>query len=248
MSLCHQSSFSAESTMITIVPSFHYPTALPILSSPHQQSIGPFVAGMPVQVPLWIAKTLHQRQLAQIELPEWLASADMLAQILQEERESVLLTKKLPYYYFEIARSLDFCLPKSSQILLQDLMALRSDKLRQHFHEMSRTTLQEPPHHDEDGGGGGDNEGDEDALPLISVTGIASYEINKMGPFLQRAFSDYGYLTKRSVEPEGEEKDSSSGKTVEDASVGEDEDIDKGSQESHKVSKIRSSRLRRFRS
>jgi GINS complex protein len=206
LSLCNQSSFCAENTVVTVVPSFHCNDApLPLLSSPHQRAVGPFVAGLPTEVPLWMAKALHQRNLAQIHLPDWL-STESLSRMLKEERESTFLTANttLPYYYYEIARSLNFCTPRPSQILLQDLTALRCDKLRQHFHELSRTELSRPR-------GVGGNDDDDDAnddgdgnnpneLPMISVTGIASYEINKVGPFLQRAFSDYGFLTRRSLD------------------------------------------------
>lgn len=233
--------------MVTIIPAFNFSRAIPLMSSPNQKEIGPFQAGLPATVPLWIAKTLHQRKLAQIELPDWLTSEQRLVDILQEERESVLLTDKLPFYYYEISRSLDFCVPKQTQVVLQDVVALRSDKLRQHFHELSKTDLQEQPYYDED-----DDENDHE-LPMISVTGIASYELNRVGPFLQRAFSDYGFLTKRAVD-EGLKKAgvTTSGQRSSTA-VGED-DGDDGlqkdapmSQESQKISKARS-RLRRFRS
>jgi hypothetical protein len=254
--------------MVTIVPSFSYENELPLISSPHQSSIGPFVAGIPVQVPLWIAKTLHQRQLAQIQLPDWLARPTTLTEILQEERESTVLTTKLPYHYYEISRSLDFCLPKSVQILLQDLTALRSDKLRQNFHELSRAELQEQ-HYNKD-----DDEVKE--LPTIEVAGIGSYEINKVGPFLQRAFSDYGFLTQQSSSDDGVGEKvgaartrstlrkgtaTTSSSTTAKAAAGGSDDYDEGdnedgetsqggqamSQESRKVSLARS-RLRRFRS
>jgi hypothetical protein len=236
--------------MVTVVPAFNYKNELPLISSPHQTHVGPFVAGVPAEVPLWIAKTLHHRQLAQIQLPDWLAVPSKLAEVLKEERESVLLTTKLPYHYYEIARSLDFCLPRSTQILLQDLTALRSDKLRQHFHELSRTDLQEQ-HYDED-------EDEVKELPTILATGIASYEINKVGPFLQRAFSDYGFLTRQSEEESGREsvggsKRTKKGKVSAPTSADSDADDETSktgqpmSQESRKVSVARS-RLRRFRS
>lgn len=231
--------------MVTIIPSFNYDNTVPLISSPDQSDIGPFQAGLPTVVPLWIAKTLYQRKLAQIELPEWLASEHKLVDILKEERESVLLTNQLPFYYYEIARSLQFCVPKQTQVVLQDVVALRSDKLRQHFHELSRTDLQEQPmmmDNDED-----DGDGQPQDLPMISVTGIASHEINKVGPFLQRAFSDYGFLTKRAID-EGMNKAS---RTATTESGSQEDDLGKGSQEStsgsvRKVSMARS-RLRRFR-
>jgi hypothetical protein len=228
--------------MVTIIPSFNYEHAVPLISSPDQTEIGPFQAGMPTIVPLWIAKTFHQRKLAQIELPEWLASEHKLVEILQEERETVLLTDHLPFYYYEIARCLNFCVPKQAQVVLQDVVTLRSDKLRQHFHELSRTVLQEHPYMDDE------DEDQAHELPMISVQGICSHEINKMGPFLQRAWSDYAFLTKRAVD-EGLNKTAASNTQITSSSARGDDDLvkDSASQESEKVSMARS-RLRRFRS
>jgi len=217
LSLCNQSSFCSENTMVTIVPSFGYSGSFPLLSCTRTANVGPFTAGMPSDVPLWIAKALYRRNFAEIELPEWL-SVEVLTGILKKERESTLLSRKLPFHYYEIARALDICLldnknptGRATKVVLQDLVAVRSDKLRMHFHELSRSDLVHPPAGyddvDEDGNYLADND-DEDnllgkgggppsELPIISVTGICSYELNKVGPFLQRAFSDYGFLTRR---------------------------------------------------
>jgi GINS complex subunit 2 len=181
LSLCNQSSFCADNVMVTIVPSFTSNSKFNLLSTTSGKNVkvGPFIAGMPINVPLWIAKTLKRRNFAEIESPEWL-SVDVLTSILKEERESTVL---------------------------QDLVAVRSDKLRMHFHELSRSDLVHPPPGyddvDDDGNYIGDNSvekqgGGQAELPIISVTGICSYELNKVGPFLQRAFSDYGFLTRRS--------------------------------------------------
>lgn len=37
-----------------------------------QGDIGPFVAGLPIDVPLWMAINLKQRQKARIRPPEWM--------------------------------------------------------------------------------------------------------------------------------------------------------------------------------
>lgn len=37
-----------------------------------QGDIGPFTAGLPIEVPLWIAVNLKQRQKARIRAPEWM--------------------------------------------------------------------------------------------------------------------------------------------------------------------------------
>lgn len=189
MSLCQRASFSAENTPITVIPAFSSKAPLALLSSQQQTSAGPFVAGMPVAVPLWMAKLLYQKQLAQIQLPDWL-SVDRLRVLLQEEKSNELLTTHLPFYYYEIARSLTSVLNASSDgsstnqqaalVVLQDLVAVRIDKIRRNFHDLSRETL---VHIDGE-------------LPMIAVTGIASVELNKVGPFLQKAFSDYGYLVR----------------------------------------------------
>lgn len=238
--------------LVTVVPSFHYDAPLPLLSSPQRGVAGPFVAGMPTEVPLWVAKTLHQRNLAQVHLPDWL-STTTLTETLREERESTLLTSTLPFYYYEIARALTFCTPKPTQIVLQDLTSLRCDKLRQHFHELSRNELSQPR-----GGGGKGLDDDQDGeenhdLPIISVTGIASYEINRVGPFLQRAFSDYGYLTKRSLEGEndrvgglGQGKENV-GSTNSHEEGGRNSGTDRQSQDSTRKTSLSRSRLRRFR-
>jgi len=228
LSLCNQSSFCADNVLVTIVPSFTSNSKFTLLSTTSGKNVkvGPFKAGMPIDVPLWIAKTLKRRNFADIESPEWL-SVDVLTSILKEERESTLLSRRLPYHYFEIARALDCCLTDSSnnnasssgsgatgggkatKVVLQDLVAVRSDKLRMHFHELSRSDLVHPPPGyddvDEDGNyidnSVDNNKGQSSSqaeLPIISVTGICSYELNKVGPFLQRAFSDYGFLTRRS--------------------------------------------------
>jgi len=241
MSLCQRSSFTAENTPITIVPAFTSPKApLALLSSPYQQSAGPFVAGMPATVPLWMAKLLYQKQLAQIQLPDWL-SVDRLKAILDEEKTSELLTGHLPFYYYEIARSLTSILNQGSfdgrsgqqqaaLVLLQDLVAVRIDKIRQNFHELSRETL---VHVAED-------------LPMIAVTGIASVELNKIGPFLQRAFSDYGYLVQQSKE-ENEEGASRVEKEGAAESSGDAEKPKSAGQAAVKKAAIARSRLRRFR-
>ena len=74
--------------------------------------------------------------------------------------------------------------------VLQDILSLRMDKIRQNFHELSQEELQHL---------------EADELPMVNVTGIASVELNQVGPFLQRAFSDYGYLIRKSKDSETDE-------------------------------------------
>ena len=83
---------------------------------------------------------------------------------------------------------------------------------------------------------------------MIAVTGIASVELNKVGPFLQRAFSDYGYLTQRpeDVEKENAVVDTTSTAAAAAAAAAGGKGID-DTTTSKKLS-VGLSRLRRFRS
>eukprot|EP00980_Cylindrotheca_fusiformis_P006659 scaffold1390_cov138-Cylindrotheca_fusiformis.AAC.62 len=218
----HKSSFCAENYVVTIVPSFSYNKSLPLLSSQKQDSVGPFIAGMPVQVPLWMAKVLRQRQLAQINIPEWLAPENLTV-ILKEEKENTVLTNALPFYYYEIARSLQWAMEsKSIMILLQDLTNVRVDKLRKQFHDLSKEDLEDKE------------------LSVISVGGgIASIELNTVGPFLQRAFSDHGYLTSQSTQKSTMDGEDS----LEKENLSQAEGV-----KNVAATKLARSRLRRFRS
>lgn len=299
------SGFHANDTMITIVPNFSSTRSMPLLSCAQATSVGPFVAGMPCQVPLWMAKLLHQRQLAQIQLPDWLSSspititshidddssspfpsssfnrtAPYLVQALHEEKtqSSLLPSDRLPFYYYEIARALSpassgsgggggggggantdamsssstSLVEQSMQLVIQDLHTVRVDKIRQHFHELSREELSrtymdaehsEPTH-------------------MIEVTGIASMELAAVGPFLKQAFTDYGILCQKTDDEDNEDGRDQDGTTTGDGSgFGKENDKDSnrgdsaegdGSPATSKADRQRTnllrSRLRRFRS
>ena len=90
---------------------------------------------MPTEVPLWMAKLLAQRRLAQIQPPRWLES-EGLSELLRRERETTVLTLDLPFHYYEIARSLSSVIDKPTLVVLQDLVAVRVDKIRRHFHDL----------------------------------------------------------------------------------------------------------------
>jgi GINS complex subunit 2 len=194
-----------------------------------------------------MAKFLYQKQLAQIQLPDWL-SVDRLTEILQEEKTSELLTNHLPFHYYEIARSLTSLLNQGTSssssdgsggsgqqqaalVVLQDLVAVRIDKIRQNFHELSRETLVHVA----------------DDLPMIAVTGIASVELNKVGPFLQRAFTDYGYLIQKTASLE--EEDATTEGNTNNSNKGVFEGASSLDQDGDAIKKVAMarSRLRRFR-
>lgn len=59
--------FLAEKEMVTIIPNFSHDKFYLISGD-----IGPFNPGLPVDVPLWLAVNLKQRQKCRIQPPEWM--------------------------------------------------------------------------------------------------------------------------------------------------------------------------------
>ncbi|GAX12844.1 GINS complex subunit 2 [Fistulifera solaris] len=161
-----RASFSAEETHVEVIPDF---TASPS-----------FMAGVPVQVPLWKAELLQTRSLGRIVFPDWL-SIDKLRPILQQEKTQPLLTTSLPFYYYELTRKLtnrprhDDTNPDVLRLLVEDIFQVRVEKLRQQF--PAYLALME----------------DQD-IPKVDVPGIASAELVLLGPFLLQALGDRALL------------------------------------------------------
>ena len=59
--------FLAEKQLVTVVPNFSHDEVFLIGGS-----VGPFNAGLPVEVPLWMAVNLKQRQKCRIQPPDWM--------------------------------------------------------------------------------------------------------------------------------------------------------------------------------
>jgi GINS complex protein len=105
-------SFCSDDTLIEIIPSFDYnnnnnsSSAMPVMLS--TIPIGPFTAGIPAIVPIWIGLFFHHRSLGTIVLPSWLCSSN-ISTIIQYERSNGSLyhnTAKLPLNYYEITNRL----------------------------------------------------------------------------------------------------------------------------------------------
>lgn len=174
---CFYAAFEADDSLIAIVPAYDFDGRLPLLSS---ASVGPFKAGVVCNVPLWVALFLHQRSLCTISPPEWL-SAENLAQIIEFERtEQTLWTDsdRLPTHYYEIAKRLTargVISDKSVQLLVQDLLEVRIDKLRQQFSQLLSETASK------------------NSL-VVSVNGIGSQETAILKPFVVQALNDLNWL------------------------------------------------------
>ncbi|CAD5207254.1 unnamed protein product [Bursaphelenchus okinawaensis] len=122
--------FMAEDEPITVIPNF---------STEQPQEFffglaGPFEAGMPIDVPLFVAFYLRRRHKAKIVAPKWL-TIEELKKFIQEERGMPGLTK-LPKHFFEISRVLiskaahDITEHDQMMPLVRDIWDMRISKMR----------------------------------------------------------------------------------------------------------------------
>jgi len=79
-----EAEFLAEKETVSIIPNFSHGIVHLIGGD-----VGPFRAGLPVEVPIWMALNLRQRQKCRIVPPDWL-EAEKLAAIKEEEKNNRL--------------------------------------------------------------------------------------------------------------------------------------------------------------
>lgn len=72
--------FIGEKTTIGVIPNFTI-DPIHLISG----SIGPFKAGLPVHVPLWLAIHMKKQQKCRIVPPTWM-EVDLLEEICEEEK------------------------------------------------------------------------------------------------------------------------------------------------------------------
>jgi hypothetical protein len=176
---CFYAAFRADDVPMDIVPSFDLSSRIKLLS---HTAVGPFKAGISTAVPLWFALTLRQRSLCTISLPDWLTAENLVEIIAYEKREGSLFSdqSRLPAAYFEIAKRLltagTDTVDKSVSLLVQDLLSVRLDKLRQQFQTLfsdvasDRTDL------------------------FVTVNGIGTQELAILHRFVRQALNDQNYL------------------------------------------------------
>ena len=193
------SAFLADDTLVTIVPSFDSPDRIPLLSAP---AVGPFKAGIPTNVPLWLAMLLQQRSLCRLKVPEWLQT-EHLTKVKQFEMNETYLTPSedthqnhdnaennstptLPFYYAELGQRFTSAktsasdttaaqAPKASSLVLADILQIRLDKLRQQFQTLTQAERHNPN-------------------LCVQVPGIASVELAQMKPLILQALQDQRFL------------------------------------------------------
>lgn len=122
--------FLGEKQLVTIVPNFNFDT-IHLISG----SVGPFRAGLPVKVPIWLAVNLKQQQKCRIIQQEWM-DAERLNETKEEEKLSKLFTKMPSNHYIDEAQLLlsvaSDDIPDADVIrtAVKDIWDIRMSKLR----------------------------------------------------------------------------------------------------------------------
>ncbi|XP_036043811.1 DNA replication complex GINS protein PSF2 [Onychomys torridus] len=122
--------FLAEKELVTIIPNFSLDKIYLIGGD-----LGPFNPGLPVDVPLWLAINLKQRQKCRLLPPEWM-DVEKLEQLRDQERKEETFTPVPSPHYMEISKLLlnhaSDNIPKADAIrtLIKDLWDTRMAKLR----------------------------------------------------------------------------------------------------------------------
>jgi GINS complex subunit 2 len=178
---CYHAAFQADDELIEIIPKFDLDHPLPLLSA-SPMSVGPFKAGILARVPLWLALFLQHGAFCEVAPPQWLQH---LAAVLDYERTHATLfadETKLPRHYYEFGKRLE--LEKSAEVLLNDVLQVRIDKLRHQF----QTVLS-------------DKDRMEESL-LLAVDGIGSQELALLRDFVCQALNDQQALNARQQDEE----------------------------------------------
>uniref|UniRef100_A0A8C0RNK5 GINS complex subunit 2 n=1 Tax=Canis lupus familiaris TaxID=9615 RepID=A0A8C0RNK5_CANLF len=122
--------FLAEKELVTIIPNFSLDQIYLIGGD-----LGPFNPGLPVEVPLWLAINLKQRQKCRLIPPEWM-DVEKLEKIRDHERKEETFTPMPSPYYMELTKLLlnhaSDNIPKADEIrtLVKDVWDTRIAKLR----------------------------------------------------------------------------------------------------------------------
>lgn len=124
-----ENEYFAEQTIVTIVSAIDHPV-FRFLSG----SIGPLEAGLPCEVPLWLAIRLRHGGLCTINVPDWLRP-EFLEKLIETERESDIFGE-IDFHYIEIFQLLgEYAredIPQFDRVaaLLQDVQNIRMDRAK----------------------------------------------------------------------------------------------------------------------
>jgi len=130
--------FLAERETIDIIPNFSH-NKLYLISG----DVGPFKAGIPCSVPIWLAVNLRNRGKCRLVPPSWL-DPEVLTEKKDEETQSKVFTQMPSQYYLVIAQLLLSTAPQDIpnsnlvRTLVKDIWDLRISKLRSSVTEFVR--------------------------------------------------------------------------------------------------------------
>ncbi|KAJ8343755.1 hypothetical protein SKAU_G00310840 [Synaphobranchus kaupii] len=122
--------FLSEKEIVTIIPNFSLDKIYLIGGD-----LGPFNPGLPVEVPVWLALNLKQRQKCRIVPPDWM-DVVKLEEIRDQERKEETFAPIPSPYYMELTKLLlnhaSDNIPKADEIrtLVKDIWDTRVAKLR----------------------------------------------------------------------------------------------------------------------
>ncbi|XP_072790299.1 DNA replication complex GINS protein PSF2 isoform X1 [Taeniopygia guttata] len=159
---------------------------IPVRSRFHPGStpgdLGPFNPGLPVEVPVWLAINLKQRQKCRLIPPEWM-DVGKLEEIRDQERKEDTFTPMPSPYYMELTKLLlnyaSDNIPRADEIrtLVKDTWDTRVAKLRLSADSFVR---QQEAH--------------------AKLDNLTLMEINTTGTFLTQAL-DHMYKLRRNLQP-----------------------------------------------
>ncbi|KNC48635.1 DNA replication complex GINS protein PSF2 [Thecamonas trahens ATCC 50062] len=163
--------FLSEDAEAVVVPLFREP-AIRLLAGTY----GPFRPGVPLTVPLWLAKQLKKQKKAKIQPPEWM-DVDSLRATYEAEQADPLYFEALPYHYVEIASQLldvasdDIPDANSVRETIEDIVEVRHLKIMAGMRALD-----------------GDS-------PAIKLNNLAAMEINSIRSFFIATMDHYAMLT-----------------------------------------------------
>ena len=178
--LSELASFRGDDAVIEMIPQFALQQ--PFVLHTSAKPVGPWQAGIPTKVPLWLACHLQTKRLCTIPTPAWLTVSN-LSEILAFERKESSLWRdesRLPFEYYQIAQRMS--LEPAAQLLIKDLLQVRMDKLRQQFQDLLKNQPVQL---------------DEENLPpplVVEITGMGSAEIALLQKTVQQALQDQDKL------------------------------------------------------
>jgi len=131
--------FLSEKEIITIVPNFSQDKIYLIGGD-----IGPFNPSMPIDVPLWLALSLKQRQKCHVQPPTWM-KVNTLEEKKTLEQEMEFFSEMPNSHYMELTQLLlkhainDIPHADEIRVLIKDIWDLRQAKLRKGINDFVKS-------------------------------------------------------------------------------------------------------------